>query len=140
MPELKFMRGIKFIIHHPYSSPGPNFIAFKITALLPPACYMSEFKKSIVFITALLLIAGNCSAQSFQYDTTSAQQRYAVMRLSEALKQDKSATVYTIRLITDTLAYALESFSVNRGNHTMNIAGQRPGINLWLPLCGRSLG
>lgn len=90
---------------------------------MPPACYMSEFKKSIVFITALLLIAGNCSAQSFQYDTTSAQQRYAVMRLSEALKQDKSATVYTIRLITDTLAYALESFSVNRDNHTMNIAG-----------------
>lgn len=124
MPELKFMRSIKFIIHHhPYSSPGTNFIAFKITALLPPACYMSEFKKSIVFITALLLIAGNCSAQSFQYDTTSAQQRYAVMRLSEALKQDKSATVYTIRLISDSSAYAFESFSINRNSHTINIAG-----------------
>ncbi|SFQ17768.1 beta-N-acetylhexosaminidase family protein [Parafilimonas terrae] len=71
----------------------------------------------------LLLVAGNCLSQTFQYDTTSARQRYAVTRLSEALKQDRSANVYTIQLITDTSAYALESFSVNNSNHSVSITG-----------------
>lgn len=84
---------------------------------------MIRFNKCFVFISVLLLIASNGLSQSFQYDTASARQRYAITRLSAALKQDKSAAAYTIRLTMDTSAFAFESFFVKQHNHIINITG-----------------
>lgn len=84
---------------------------------------MIRFKKCFVFISVILLIASNGLSQSFQYDTASARQRYAITRLSAALKQDKSAAAYTIRLTMDTSAFAFESFFVKQHNHIINITG-----------------
>ena len=84
---------------------------------------MLRVQKKFLGIILFSVTACNCFSQTFQYNLASPKQRYAVSRLKEALQQDRSGAAYTIKLVTDSIAYGNEDFSIKKNGKKIMIAG-----------------
>jgi hypothetical protein len=75
---------------------------------------------SIVFFVSMLLPG---FSQSFEFDRQSLQQRYAVQRLAEALKNDATAKTFQIVFVKDSSSLGAEDFAIRHSGKRIILAG-----------------